>query len=124
MPVASSQGSTVSFAGVPLGSLVTIQASGPSASTADITSMESSLVDGLVLRELDVLSLEPASVVVTFLGLPGATASGSKGELLVDIGGETVISGEAILSRYEIEAAVGDVVRATATFQLTGSQGS
>lgn len=124
MPIASSQGSSVSFGGSPLGSVVTIRATGPTASTADITSMDSPMDGGLVVRETDVLSLEPASVVVTFVGPPATTAVGTKAELSVDIGGDEVISGQAFLARYEIEASVGDIVRASATFQLTGSQGS
>lgn len=124
MPIATSQGSTVSFDGSSLGSLVAIRATSPTASGEDITTMESAMDGGLVVRELDALSLEPGSLVVTFLGPPATTAIGSKGELSVEIGGDIVLSGEAFLARYEVEAAVGDVVRSSATFQLTGNAGS
>ena len=124
MPIASAQGSTVFFDGTPLGDLIGIRATGPSASAEDVTSFESAFVDGVVTKERDVVALEPGSCSVTFLGLPSTTAVGTKGELVVDIGGETVLSGEAYLAEYDVEATVGDLVRATATFQLTGTPGS
>lgn len=124
MPIPTAQGSTVSFGGSPLGSLVGIRAAGPSASAADVTSLESPVSDGVIAKERDVVALEPGSCSVTFLGPPATTAVGTKGELVVDIGGEEVLSGEAYLAGYDVEATVGDLVRATATFELTGSEGS
>lgn len=124
MPIATSQGSTVSFGGSPLGSLVTIRATGPTATGEDVTTLESAMDGVLIVRESDVFSLEPGSLVVTFLGPPTTTAVGAKGELVVTIGGDVVLSGEAFLSRYEVEASVGDVVRSSASFQLTGTVGS
>lgn len=123
MPIPTSQGSTVSF-GSTLGSLVSITASGPTAKAEDVTTMESAVVDGIVMVEMDPVAIEPGSCSVTFLGPPATTAVGTKASLVVSIGGTTVLSGEAYLAGYDVEAAVGDLVRATAVFKLTGSEGS
>ena len=123
--VPSAQGSTVSFDGGELGSLLSIRVNGPSVSGTDVTSLESPIAGsgaGAVMsRELDVLAIDPGSVSVTFFGAGLPADAGEKGELEVVVAGSTVLSGEAYLASYEIEATVGDFVRGSATFQLTGA---
>lgn len=124
MPVPTAQGSTVSFDGTELGDLLAIRVSGPTANAEDVTSLESTISGSAVAKERDVVALEPGSVSVTFLGLPATTAVGTTGELVVTIAGETVLSGEAYLAGYDVDASVGELVRGTATFQLTNAAGS
>lgn len=124
MPVPTAQGSTVSFDGTTLGDLLSIRASGPTANAEDVTSLESTVSGSAVAKERDVVALEPGSVSVTFLGLPATTAVGTTGSLVVTIAGATVLSGDAYLAGYDVDASVGELVRGTATFQLTNAAGS
>lgn len=123
--VPSSQGSTVSFDGSVLGDLIAIRVTGESATGTDVTSMESSLGGSggaaCIARELDVLAVDPGSVSVTFFGTGLSAAVGDKAALSVSIGGSVVLSGEAFLASYDVEASVGELVRGSATFQLTGA---
>lgn len=123
--VPSSQGSTVSFGGSELGSLIAIRVTGASASGTDVTTMESSTTGtgsgSFIARQLDVVAVDPGSVSVTFFGAGPSAAVGEKGELSVSVAGSTVLSGEAFLSSYDVEASVGELVRGSATFQLTGA---
>lgn len=123
--VPSSQGSTVSFGGSEVGDLIAIRVTGASANGTDVTTMESAMSGSgsaaCIAKELDVLAIEPGSVSVTFFGAGPSADVGDKAELSVNIGGTVVISGEAFLSSYDVEASVGEVVRGSATFQLTGA---
>lgn len=124
MPVESSQGSTVSFGGSPLGNLTGISVKSGTASGVDVTSIDSPVSGGTIAREVDVLAIEPGSVDVTFLGPPSGLVAGAKGDLVVVIGGDTVIDGEAFVAECPVEAAVGDIVRSSVSFRLTGATGS
>lgn len=123
--IPSSQGATVSFDGVPLGQLLTIDASGGSASAESVTSLESAVLgsgaDARVIKDVDVLSVDSGRCSVTFFGAPQVVECGKKAELEVVIGGATVLSGEAFLQDYDCQGAVGELVRGSATFQMTGS---
>lgn len=123
--VPSAQGSTVSFGGGELGMLLSIRVAGAGAASVDVTSMQSSVAGtgsgAVIAKELDVLAIDPGSVSVTFFGAGPNAEVGEKGALSVNVGGSTVISGEAFLSSYEVEATVGDLVRGSATFLLTGA---
>lgn len=123
--VPSSQGSTASFGGSALGDLIAIRVTGATAAGTDVTTMDSAVsgsgADSRIAKELDVLAVEPGSVSVTFFGAGPSADVGDKAELSVSIGGSVVISGEAFLASYDVEASVGELVRGSATFQLTGA---
>lgn len=124
-PAPSSQGSTVSFDGQAIGLLLAIRVTGGSAASTDVTTMDSTLVGtgaaSHVLREYDVTVVDSGSVSITFFGVGPTAEVGDRGELSVSIGGSTVISGDAFLASYDVEASVGELVRGSATFQLTGA---
>lgn len=122
--VPSAQGSTISFGGTPLGSLIAIRVTGESANTTDITSLESVLSgsgsSNFMFRQMDCLAVDPGTVSVTFWGTIQGVEVGDRGELSVTIAGSTVISGDAFLASFEVEASVGALVQGSAVFQLTG----
>ena len=123
MPVAS-QGSTVSFGGS-IASLLSISGSGGSAGTYDVTNVDSAYVgsgvDYRVRREITVTSIEPGTVTVSVLG--GATYSrddiGMRSTLSVSCG-DSSLSGDAFLMKFDIEAKVGELVKTSLTFQFSG----
>lgn len=121
-----SQGTTVSFDGEGLGSLIGVTGSGGSAVMADITSFASAIVgsgdNSRMRKESDCLGIDPGSVTVRLLGMPpySPTDIGAKADLTVSTPGGSV-SGEACLQSYEVEASVGELLRGTATFAFTGS---
>lgn len=121
----SSQGSTVSFAGQSIGMLLAIRATGSSVSGTDVTTMSSTVAGtgsaAHVKRELDVMMVDPGQVSITFFGVGPTAEVGDRGELSVSIAGSTVLSGDAFLSSYDVEAGVGELVKGSATFQLTGA---
>lgn len=123
--VPSAQGSTVSFGGSPLGDLISIRVTGASASGADVTTMQSAVsgsgAASRIAKELDVLAVDPGTVSITFYGAGPSADVGDKAALSVSIAGSVVISGEAFLASYDVEASVGELVRGSATFQLTGA---
>ena len=123
--IPTSQGATVSFAGSPLGQLLMIKAVGGSASGKDVTALDCAIVgagdESRAVKVVDVLEVDSGRCDVTFLGTPATTEAGAKGQLEVVIGGVTVLSGEAFLASYDVEATVGDLVKGSASFQLTGN---
>lgn len=124
-PAPSAQGSTVSFGGQPIGLLLSIRATGSSAGQTDITSMDS-VVEGsgsssYVRRQYDVTVVDPGQVSITFFGVGPTAEVGDRGSLSVEIAGATVLSGDAFLASYDVEASVGELVKGSATFQLTGA---
>lgn len=120
-----SQGSTVTFDGQPLGSLLSIRYRSGTAGKYDITSVDSPLLgDGdncRILRQSTVTSIDPGSVSVSLLGAPPYSEDdiGKAGSLSISTPGHQ-LSGEAFLESYEIDAQVGDLLKGTATFQFTG----
>jgi hypothetical protein len=67
-------------------------------------------------------SLTPGSVSLSFLGNPDFDLEdiGASGQLAVTIGGHG-FTYEALLETWEIEAQVGELVRGSARFRLTGN---
>lgn len=123
--IPSAQGSTVSFGGQPIGKLIAIRVTGNSASATDVTTMESTLSGGsgesFMVREFDVTVVDPGQVSITFWSVGPSAEVGDRGTLSVSIDGNVVISGDAFLASYDVEASVGELVRGSATFQLTGA---
>lgn len=120
----TSQGSTLSFNGFS-GSLLTVSYSGGSANATDIGGLttRSDGGDPFVVSRLDVTSVSPGSVSVTFFGSGGGLRVGAIGSLSIRVGGGGSgrgFSGEAFVSDYQVEASVGEFVRGSATFTMTG----
>lgn len=122
-----SQGTTVSFNGTSLGSLLSASGSGGSASASDITSAESPLVgsggNARVRMQRDPTGIDPGSVTVRLLGMPpySTTDIGFLGTVSLSTPGGS-ISGQAYLESYEVEASVGELLRGTVTFAFTGAE--
>ena len=121
-----SQGTTVSFNGTSIGSLLSASGSGGSASAADITSASSAIVgsgsNSRIRMEREAIGIDPGSVTVRLLGMPpySPTDIGHRATLTMSTPGGSV-SGEAYLDSYEVEASVGELLRGTATFAFTGA---
>ena len=123
MSLPSSQGATASWGGT-LYNLTGITVSPRSASTFDATSVDSGMVGSgnnrRVVKTYECALVDPGDATVKFIGTGFAiTSIGLADTLTLSIGGSS-ISGEAILESYEIDAAVGDVVRGSAKFKFTG----
>jgi hypothetical protein len=122
----ASQGSTVSFAGQSIGSLLSIRGKGASAGVFNCTTAASAIVgtgtNSRIRKQVTVTSIDPGSVTVSILGATPYSRDdvGKTGTLSVSFGSAT-LSGEAYLESYEIDAQVGDLLKGSATFQFTGS---
>ena len=123
--VTSSQGSTVTFDGSELGSLLSIAVQSQASSPVDVTYIGSAIVgsgeDARMVREVTVLSVEPTTVEVSFLGATGygTTDPGNRGSLVIT--GGVSLSATAILTGWGETAAVGEYVKGSASFVLTGT---
>ena len=117
---ATAQGATVSFNGA-IGSALSFTASPGSASATDVTSHSSAVVDGRVVRDYVCLAIESGAASVRLLGMPAYTRNdiGSEGVFSVTTASGS-ISASAILSSFEIEGEVGDLLRGSANFILIG----
>ena len=122
---AVSQGSTVSFGGSNIGSLVGFTASPAQAVTTDATSVSATIrgigEESRVVKRLECTAVDPGTASVRLLGCPPYAVSdiGTKATLTVAFQGGA-ISLTAILLSFEIEGSVGELLRGTATFQFTG----
>lgn len=122
----SSQGTTVSFNGTALGSLLSSQATGGTAVTAEATTVDSSVVGTgaatRVRRQVEVTGIDPGGVTVRLLGMPPYSRDniGTIGTLAFTTPAGSV-SHEAYLQSYDVEASVGELLRGSATFTFTGS---
>ena len=120
-----SQGSSVSFGGGALGSLVGWQVSLAQASTTDATGTGATIYgngeDTRLVKQVECTAIDPGTVSVRLLGCPPYTNEdiGTKATLTVDFDGGG-IEWEAILMSFEVEGSVGELLRGTATFQFTG----
>ena len=121
----TSQGSAVSFDGDSLGSLLSINVQAQASSPVDVTYVGSTVVgsgaSARMVREVDVLSIEPTTVEVSFLGASGysTTDPGNRGTLVIT--GGVGLSATAILTGWGETVAVGEYVKGSASFVLTGT---
>ena len=121
----TSQGSAVSFDGDSLGSLLSINVQAQASSPVDVTYVGSTVVgsgaSARMVREVDVLSIEPTTVEVSFLGASGygVTSPGARGSLVIT--GGVSLSANARLTGWGETAAVGEYVKGSASFVLTGT---
>ncbi len=122
---ASSQGSTVSFDGTNIGQLTGFTVSPGRAVVQDVSSEFSFVLgsgdEARLVRQYECFSLEPGKATYTLLGTPPHTASllGKRGTLSVSYTGGFV-SANAFLESFEVTGAVGELLRGSATFILTG----
>jgi hypothetical protein len=111
------QGETFSW-GSAFGEVLSISVSPRKANLTDITTMANAGIEdgGFIVRRYECLSVDSGEASVRFFGNGLAvSAIGTKASLSA-LG----VSGEAILESYEVEASVGDLVRASAKFRFTG----
>jgi len=121
---ATSQGTTVSFNGS-ISQLLTVKVSASAGSTTDATGAGATVLGSgaaaRVLKQLDMTSVEPAKVSVTFLGAAPFSISEIGIKSTISVSGTGIgLSGEAYLSSFETTASVGEMLRGSAEFQLTG----
>lgn len=122
----SSQGTTVSFAGGAIGSLLQVTVRPGSAAITDATSVDATIVasngPARIRKQQECTAIDPGSLTIRLLGMPGFTDQ--------DIGSVGVVSfanslgslsAEAILETFEVECAVGDFVRGSVSFVFTGN---
>jgi hypothetical protein len=112
--------SSVSFAGLS-GGLLRFTMGSVTAGVQDVTSHASSMQQGKVLRDYEVISVDSGTASVTMLGSTGFSNNsiGTVGTLSVSTPGGGM-SSRAILRSFTLEAEVGDLVRSTAEFTLIG----
>lgn len=121
-----SQGSAVSFNGIPIGMLLSWEVTPASATTTDATNQDSTILgvgaQARVVRQIDCTAIDPGTASITFLGDGGFAVNdtGSVGVLAI-AGDAGTLSLEAILTRWNVSAAVGELIRGQAEFQFTGN---
>lgn len=126
MPVADSQGITLTFDGVTLGSIVNVSAPQSLAGEFDCTSLLSPVigtgVNTRVLQQLNPTSVAPAAITISYIGGPafGTADQGRVAPLVLTFPTGWSLTGLAYLSEFTPEGAVGEKLRGSATFQLTG----
>ena len=119
-----SQGSTVTF-GSEIGELLGFTVSPFRAGVADVTTMDSAVLgsgeSSRVRRDYEATSVDSGTATVTLLGCPPflSTDVGSRNTLTIVTSCETY-SVEAILESFEIQGAVGELLKGAATFVLVG----
>lgn len=121
-----SQGTTVSFGATAIGSVLNASGSPGSASTSDTTTIEALIrgtgAEARVVKRRDCTAIEPGKVSVRLLGMPPFAPAdiGSVDTVTFSTPGGS-LSGDAILEAYEVDAAVGDLLRGSVTFAFTGT---
>lgn len=133
MPVTSrpsgpqpSNGSTVTFDGDPIGSVVSWSLQAGKAVTADVTSADSQVVgtgEGTrVVRQIQAVGIEPGRLSLTLFGCPPYVVNdiGKTGTLEVEFAGGS-LTAEAILDDYVVDASTGELLRGQAAFIFTGN---
>lgn len=124
--LATSQGSTVSFNGIPIGSLLSWEVTPAQATTTDATSQDSTILgagpQARVVKQVDCTAIDPGTASITFLGGGDFVQNdtGMTGVLAITSDAGT-ISIEAILVSFTITASVGELIKGTAGFQFTGN---
>jgi hypothetical protein len=112
---------TVTFAGLS-GGVLGVRISPGSAGVQDVTSHGSSVIEGRVVRDYVCTSIDSGTATVRILGSPGFARSsiGTQGALSVTTPAGT-LSATAILTSFDLEADVGELIRGTAEFTLIGT---
>ena len=123
---ASAQGTTVSWGGDNLGMLTSVQVRAGRSQLVDVTSVNATVLgtgeNSRVLREVQVASVEPASVSLTAYSTGIAISQNDRGDTrFLEIEGDGwFYNGNAILMDYNLVANVGGFVTVSMEFQFTG----
>ena len=123
---ASAQGTTVSWGGANLGMLTSVQVRAGRSQLVDVTSVNATILgsgtNSRVLREVQVASVEPASVSLTAYSTGITVDDTDRGDTReLDIQGNGwFYKGDAILMDYNLAANVGGFVTISMEFQFTG----
>lgn len=123
---AFSQGSTVLFNGIAIGSLLSWEVTPAQATTTDATSQDSTILgagaQARVVKQVDCTAIDPGTASITFLGGGDFVQNdtGMTGVLVItsDAGSIAI---EAILVSFTVTASVGELIKGTAGFQFTGN---
>ena len=131
--IEDSQGLTVSWGGMTLGSLTSLRYGSPKVSTEDVTGLRSSYrsftgatgasTHSGMIRELIAGDITPGTVDIAWqgVGMLGDAMVGNVRLLVVTHPQNTIkFSLNGMLLGYDMSAAVNAVVEGTASFQLTG----
>ena len=116
------QGSTVSFGG-DIGQLLAFTISPGTAGVQDVTSLSSAVVgsgsSSRVLRQYEATSVDSGTATVRLLGCPPFTVDdiGTRETLTIVTDCETYAI-DAILESFEVEGAVGELLKGSATFTV------
>lgn len=119
-----SQGSTVSFGGN-IGLLTGFTLSSPTAGVSDCTTMQSVVVgsgsDARVRRDYEPTSVDSGSATVRLLGCPPFTDAdiGTRETLAIETSCESYAF-DAVLESFDLDAAVGELLRGSVTFRILG----
>ncbi len=123
---ASAQGTTVSWGGDNLGMLTSVQVRAGRSQLVDVTSVNATVLgtgeNSRVLREVQVASVEPASVSLTAYSTGISVDDQDRGDTReLNIQGDGwSYKGKAILMDYNLVANVGGFVTISMEFQFTG----
>jgi len=123
---ASAQGTTVSWGGDNLGMLTSVQVRAGRSQLVDVTSVNATVLgtgeNSRVLREVQVASVEPASVSLTAYSTGISVSQNDRGDTrMLNIQGDGwFYNGNAILMDYNLVANVGGFVTISMEFQFTG----
>jgi hypothetical protein len=123
--VVSSQGSSASFAGTPLGKVTGIGQKFATAGGVDFTNTASIVIGSgantRVIRRSEPAMVEAGEVSVKILGLPPFSRAdiGLIGTLSITVGGVNLAK-TAYLADVDSQGAVGQLVESTLVFNLTG----
>jgi hypothetical protein len=126
MPFADAQGATVMFAGQLLGSLTNVQASQAVSGKFECTSLASPVIgvgaNSRVLLQFNPTSVDPGALAIQFAGPTVFSRAdiGRIGQLAFALPSGGSLLGLAYLESLELEAAVGEKLRGSATFVFTG----
>ena len=125
-PPPSSQGSTVSFQGVPMGRLVGWRVVGGNARFQEVTSLVSPVIgnggQARVVAQWDCTSIDPGGVDIQVRDCPPFDVAelGGRGTVVVTFATGSV-SLDAFLETFDVSGNVGEFLRGTARFRFSGA---
>jgi len=125
-PPPSSQGSTVSFGGIPMGRLTSWRIVAGNARFQEVTSLVSPVVgmggDARVVAQWDCTSIDPGGVDIQVRDCPPFITNeiGSRGTVVVTFATGSVAL-DAFLETFDVSGNVGEFLRGTARFRFSGA---
>jgi hypothetical protein len=123
--VQNSQGATLTFNGVTLGTYVSMSPSWAVGSVHEVTSLDSPVIgkatDSRVLKQYSASTMEPGSVVVKFIGNPTLSFDqiGVTGRLAISWSGGSY-SGNGFATSLDGDISSGELIQWSMSFQFNG----